>query len=48
MKNVADKLCRENQNTHFVFNNFLFSESRDVHEIMRKNMVQPDWSKVTL
>ena len=22
MKNVADKSCRENQNTHFVFNKF--------------------------
>jgi hypothetical protein len=24
MRNVSDKICRENQNTHFVFNNFLF------------------------
>ena len=22
MKNVSDKICTENQNTHFVFNNF--------------------------
>ena len=22
MKNVSHKICRENQNTHFVFNNF--------------------------
>jgi hypothetical protein len=24
MKNISDKICRENRNTHFVFNNFLF------------------------
>ena len=24
MKNVADKICRENQNTHFVFSIFFF------------------------
>jgi len=24
MRNVSDKSCRENQNTHFVFNNFFF------------------------
>jgi len=22
MRNVSNKLCRENQNTHFMFNNF--------------------------
>jgi len=24
MRNVSDKSCRENQNTHFVFSNFFF------------------------
>jgi len=24
MRNVSDKRCRENQNTHFVFSNFFF------------------------
>jgi len=24
MRNVADKSCRENQNTHFMFNNVFF------------------------
>jgi hypothetical protein len=24
MRNVSDKSCRENQNTHFMFNNFFF------------------------
>jgi len=27
MRNVSDKSCRENQNTHFMFNNFLFRKS---------------------
>ena len=26
MRNVLDLICRENQNTHFVFNNFSFSK----------------------
>jgi hypothetical protein len=33
LRNVSDKRCRENQNTHFAFNNF--SENRAVYEIMR-------------
>ena len=33
MKNVSDKRCRENQNTHFMFNNFFF-ENRAVYEII--------------
>jgi len=41
MKNVSDKSCRENQNTHFIFNNFFFPENRVVYEIMWKNIVQP-------
>jgi hypothetical protein len=28
MKNVSDKICRENENTHFVFNNFFFKSCR--------------------
>ena len=35
MRNVSDKSCRENQNTHFVFSNS-FSENRAVYEIMGK------------
>ena len=26
MKNVSEKRCRENQNTHFILNNFFFSK----------------------
>jgi hypothetical protein len=45
-KNVSDKSCRENQNTHFIFSNhFFFSENRAVYEIMWKNIVEPDRSQ---
>jgi len=38
MRNVSDKNCRHNQNTHFGFNNF-FPESRSFYEIMWKTTV---------
>jgi hypothetical protein len=40
MRNVSDKSCRENQNTHFMFSN-VFSENRAVYKKMWKNMIQP-------
>ena len=33
MRNVSDKSCTENRNTHFVFSSFFF-ENRAVYEIM--------------
>jgi len=39
MRNVSDKSCRENQNTHFVFSIFFF-ENRAIYEIMWKNFVE--------
>jgi hypothetical protein len=33
MRNVSDKSCTENQNTHFMFNN-IFPQNRAVYEIM--------------
>ena len=36
MRNMADKTCRENENTHFMFNNFFILENRAVYEIMWK------------
>ena len=39
MRNVSDKNCRENQNTHFTFSNFFFPENHAVYEIMWKNIV---------
>jgi len=39
IRNVSDKICRENQNTHFVFSNFPPPPppSRAVHKIMWGN-----------
>jgi hypothetical protein len=49
MRNVSDKSCRENQNTHFVFSNFFFSlETRAVCEIMWKYFVEPDRPLMTI
>jgi hypothetical protein len=39
-RQVSNKSCRGNQNTHFMFMNLFFY--RIVHEITWKNMVQPD------
>ena len=36
VRNVSDKSCRENQNTRFMSNNFIFFEKRAVYEIMWK------------
>jgi hypothetical protein len=41
MRNISDTICKENQNTHFVFNNIFFFENRTVYEMMWKNIVQP-------
>jgi hypothetical protein len=41
MRNISDKSCRENQNIHFMINNFFF-ENRAVYEIMWKNIVEVD------
>ena len=38
MRNVTDKRCGENQNTHFVFSNF-FSKNCAFYEILWKNVV---------
>jgi len=40
MRNVSDKICRENQNAHFVFNKFFFFENRAVYEIMWENVIE--------
>jgi hypothetical protein len=42
MSNVSGKIFRQNPNTHFIFNNFFFSERRAVYEIMWKNDAEPD------
>jgi hypothetical protein len=47
MRNVSDKSCGENQNTHFVFSN-LFFKNRVLYEIMWKNVVEPDRSQMPI
>jgi hypothetical protein len=46
MRNTSEK-CVQKIRTHFVFSDFL-SENRAVYEIMWKNMVDPDMSKMTI
>ena len=38
MRNISDKSCRENRNTHFMFNKFFVLENLDIYEIMWKNI----------
>jgi hypothetical protein len=43
MRNYPDKICRENQNTHFVLSNFFFFfDNRAVYEMTWKNFVDPE------
>ena len=48
MRNVSDRSCRENQNTHFVINNIFFFENRAVYEIMWKNIVERGRPQMTI
>jgi len=41
MRKDADNSRRENQNTHFMFNNFFF-ENRSLYGIILKNTAEPD------
>jgi hypothetical protein len=48
MRNVLDKICRENQNAHFIFNNFFFFFLNcAVYEIMSKNVMEPEGPQMT-
>jgi hypothetical protein len=40
MRNVSDKRCRENKNTHFTFKNLFFFRTSSVNEMTSKNMVE--------
>ena len=48
MKNVSDKSCRENQNTHFVFSNFFLVENRAANEVTCKNRVERGRAQLTI
>ena len=45
MRNVLDKHCRENQNTHFIFSNFFLNCA--VYKIMSKSTVEPEGTQMT-
>jgi len=47
MRNVAEKSCRENQNTHF-FVQQRFPVNLAVYEIMWKDMAEPDRPQMTI
>jgi len=47
MINVSDRSCAENQNTHFMFYNFLF-ENPAAYEIPWKNMARLDRLQMTI
>jgi hypothetical protein len=47
MRNVSDKSCRENQNTHCTLNNF-FLENRTLYEIMWKSTVETARPQMTV
>ena len=42
MRNVSDKICRENQNTHFMLKALFLQKYRAFYEVMRKNTVEPN------
>jgi len=48
MRNISEKGCKENQNTHITFNNSPPPENRAVYEIMWKNMAELDRPHTTL
>jgi hypothetical protein len=47
MRNVSDKLCRENQTTHFIFITFI-AKIRAISETIWKNIVEPDRPRTTI
>jgi len=47
MRNVSDKNCTENQNTHCMFNNFFFV-NRVIYKMTWKNMGHPDGPQMTI
>jgi hypothetical protein len=47
IKSFSDKVCRENQNKHFIFNNSPPPPNHTVYEIMWKNILQLDTPQMT-
>jgi hypothetical protein len=40
VRNLSGRSCRENQNSHFEFNNIIPLQNRATYEIMWKNIAQ--------
>ena len=47
IRNVLEKNCRGNQNTHFIFTD-VFPENRAIYKIMSKNMVETESPRITI
>ena len=48
-KSVSDESYRENQNTHFMYNNFFFEKSCRLRDnAKKKNIVQPDMIQMAI
>jgi len=47
MRDVSDKICRENQNTYFMYN-ISFCENCAVYEIMWKSLEEPGRPQMTI
>jgi hypothetical protein len=48
VKNVSDKICRENHNTHYKYIKKKNSENRAVYEKTLENMVQREKPHITI
>jgi len=46
MRNVSGKSCRENESTHFMFNNFFLTHA--FYEIVWKSTAKPDGPQMTI
>jgi len=50
LRNVSDKSCRENENTHFMFNNFnfFFWANHAFYEITWTNILEPEKQQMSI
>jgi hypothetical protein len=48
IRNVSDKSCTETRDTHFIVNNFFFSENLTVYEIMWENVEERGRPQMTI
>ena len=48
MKNISDKICRENQNTHYIYIYIYIFENRVIYVIMWKNIVEWGRPQITI